>query len=76
VSETQGYKKPKEFTFPANCYAFVRALVAGRVSELEAVLDDPEAEKFFNEDEFMSLSWERLMLAKMLVGMPEGGPNA
>lgn len=76
MSETQGYKKPTEFTLPVQGYHLVRALVAERISELEAVLDDPDAVRYFDAAEFTGLSFERLMLAKMLAGMPQGGPHA
>jgi len=68
----QGYKIGTEFTLPAQGAPYLRALVRQRLDTVLAVLGDTNATKCFTTADMVSLSFEGLMLAKMLDRMPHG----
>jgi hypothetical protein len=70
VSETQAYKKDLTFTLPASGLDITRSLFAQRLKTVEAVCNDPNANRVFTRNELSNMAFECLMLAKMLKSMP------
>lgn len=73
MSVTQLYKKvigkPAEFTLPLAGADIVRSLFEQRMTTVQAVLDDPEADSVLSRADLTALAFEHLMLAKMMQRM-------